>query len=453
MANGRGMSRMSIRRRASRLGLWLALLAGLFVAPQMARAEAIDTATATARFDADAADHRRQMRDLYRTRGLPAPRFERATIAKVAGFLVALNQPYVYPPDTAVLFYAHDGDELAIYLIDRGGLMVADVTAMPATAIGDAAIGFRLGIDVDGLTRTRAPVWRGAAGSEPTLAAREAPVADPTGARLAALLLPAPVRARLGDVRHLIIVGGGAIGTIPFAALPIGDTRQLIDQTSISVASGLFDIDQMIRSWGGRAEFSNPLIVGNPTVPRTPDWQVASLPGAEREAKLLAEAVGAEALTGRQATRALVAERMPQASVLYIAAHGVSNPLDPLRGGFLMLSGPNENEAFLRAGDLQTWPLTASLAVLSACQSGMGMNHDGGVIGLARSFQKAGVPRVVMSLWSVADGPTLYMMRQFQGHVMTNIPSEALRLAMIDTRTEFPDPALWASFTLFGTPR
>ena len=441
---------MSIRRRASSLSAALALL--IAITPSV-HAEPIDTATATARFDADAADHRRQMRDLYRTRGLPAPRFERATIAKVASFLVALNQPSQYPADTAVLFYAHDGDELAAYLIDRSGLVAADVTAMPATAIADAAIGFRLAIDVDGLTRTRAPVWRGGDGQEPQLASGFAPPADPGGTRLAGVMLPPAIRQHLAGVRHLIIVGGGAIGTIPFAALPLGDNRQLIDQTSISVASGLFDIDQMVQPWGGRAEFDNPLIVGNPTVPFSPDWRVASLPGAEREAEMMADAVGADALTGREATRTIVAERMPGASILYIAAHGVSNPRDPLRGGFLMLSGPSEEEAFLRAGDLQTWPLTASLAVLSACQSGLGMNHDGGVIGLARSFQKAGVPRVVMSLWSVADGPTLFLMERFQEHVMQQIPAEALRLAMIEARARYPDPALWASFSLFGTPR
>ena len=91
--------------------------------------------------------------------------------------------------------------------------------------------------------------------------------------------------------------------------------------------------------------------------------------------------------------------------------------------------------------------------VLSACQSGLGFNHDGGVIGLARSFQKAGVPRVVMSLWSVSDEATLYLMDHFQLQAMANVPAEALRLAMLDTRKKYPDPALWAAFTLFGTPR
>ena len=118
-----------------------------------------------------------------------------------------------------------------------------------------------------------------------------------------------------------------------------------------------------------------------------------------------------------------------------------------------MLAGPSPDEAFLTAGEVQQMRLQASLVVLSACQSGLGFAHDGGVIGLARAFQKAGVPRVVMSLWSVSDEATLYLMDRFQLTAMNNPPAEALRLAMLDARQKYPDPALWAPFTLFGTPR
>ena len=58
-----------------------------------------------------------------------------------------------------------------------------------------------------------------------------------------------------------------------------------------------------------------------------------------------------------------------------------------------------------------------------------------------------------MSLWSVSDEATLYLMDRFQLAAMTNVPAEALRLAMLDARTKYPAPALWAPFTVFGTPR
>jgi CHAT domain-containing protein len=124
-----------------------------------------------------------------------------------------------------------------------------------------------------------------------------------------------------------------------------------------------------------------------------------------------------------------------------------------LKGGFLMLSGDTPGSGFLTAGEVQRMRLGASLAVLSACQSGLGMLHDGGVIGLSRSFQKAGVPRVVMSLWSVDDEATLAMMGRFQHHLMKDAPAVALRKAMLETRANFREPRYWAAFMLFGTPR
>ena len=57
------------------------------------------------------------------------------------------------------------------------------------------------------------------------------------------------------------------------------------------------------------------------------------------------------------------------------------------------------------------------IAILSACQTGLGKVHDAGIIGLARAFQIAGVPRVVMSLWSVDDAATSELMQAFIKHL------------------------------------
>ena len=44
------------------------------------------------------------------------------------------------------------------------------------------------------------------------------------------------------------------------------------------------------------------------------------------------------------------------------------------------------------------------------------------------------MPRVVMSLWSVSDEATLYLMDRFQLTAMNNPPAEALRLPKLLTR-------------------
>ena len=406
--------------------------------------------TAIAAFDEASVTHNRNLGDLYRTRGLPPPRLERVGVGGVARFLLPGRTPDPYPANSAILFYAMKDGQLTAWLIGSEGLKAAFRAPLDPAGLEQAIARLRLSLGVDGIARSRAPVLR-----DP------APVADsPHGeAReeirtLSRLLLPPPIVDGLQGVEHLLIVSNGAIATVPHAVLNAGRGKMLIDRVSISVSAGLFDADQMIQPWRGRQEYAGSLIVGDPVVPLDELWRsVPRLPGAQQEAEALAQLVSAQPLLGAAARKDAVVPRMRNASLLYFAAHGVSDPRQPLTGGFLMLAGENTDRAYLRAREVQSMRLRASLAVLSACQSGLGMVHDGGVIGLSRSFQKAGVPRVVMSLWSVSDEATVALMGRFNRHALDKTPAAALRLAMLETRRDYPEPALWAPFVLFGTPR
>lgn len=440
-----------VHRRGDQM--WLRAAFGallLLLAAFAASAAASDPA---AQFKIDAAGHQRDLRDLYSIRRVAPPRRGAVDVESIASFLRAERQPSGYPDNTALLFYAaHDG-KLRSYLIGKQGLIAFAEAAVDERDLWNAAERLRFALDVDGLERSRAPRWRGET-TEPVPAPPKKPQPFNRAAdAMAKLLLPAAIKRELAQVDHLVIIANGLIGTVPFAVLPISDDKVLIDAMSISLSAGLFDVDQMVEPWRGREEYRGALIVGDPLVPVQTQWDIPPLPGAETEAKRLGAMVDVAPLIGAEATKQAVQSRMQYASLLYFAAHGVSNPLDPLTGGMLMLSGPDVPSAFLSAKELQQFRMEASLAVLSACQSGLGKTHDGGVIGLARSFQKAGVPRVVMSLWNVSDAATLDLMESFNRHAMTQIPAQALRLAMLETREKYPEPAFWAPFTLFGTPR
>jgi len=73
------------------------------------------------------------------------------------------------------------------------------------------------------------------------------------------------------------------------------------------------------------------------------------------------------------------------------------------------------------------------------------------VIGLSRSLITAGVPSVIVSLWSVPDAPTASLMTQFyQNLKQSSDKAQALRNAMLTTMKQHPDPKDWAAFTLIG---
>jgi CHAT domain-containing protein len=109
------------------------------------------------------------------------------------------------------------------------------------------------------------------------------------------------------------------------------------------------------------------------------------------------------------------------------------------------------NDGLLTTSEILDMNLNAELVVLSACDTGRGRITGDGVIGLSRSLITAGVPSVIVSLWSVPDAPTASLMTQFYQNLQTNPDkAQALRQAMLTTMQNHPHPRDWAAFTLIG---
>jgi CHAT domain-containing protein len=277
--------------------------------------------------------------------------------------------------------------------------------------------------------------------------------------RLRRVLLPTPVAERLAGVRHLVVVPTRGLGIIPFAALPLEPVAalqrrgargllppQLLDRMSVTLAANLFDLGAPVAPWTGR--FTRALVVGNPDFanPRIPQ-----LPGAEREARQVAARLAAPPLLGRDARAGRVLTRMRTADLIYLATHAVASPVRPLDGSYLLMAGPPSQ--WLNAWMLQRLKLEAQLVVLSACDTGLGQSLRAGIIGLARAFHKAGVRRIVMSLWKVDDEATQTLMTSFVGHLAKEPPAGALRQAMLELRRTGAPMLHWASFMVLGHPQ
>jgi len=254
--------------------------------------------------------------------------------------------------------------------------------------------------------------------------------------------------------RHLVVLPVRDLGTAPWPLLEAEPgAGPLVESASVTVAPDLLALLQPVAPWAGRA--TAPVIVGDPALPPDEEWELPPLAGAEREARRVGELLGAAPLVGAAATAGEVESRAEEGDLLYVASHGVADAERPLHASFLALAADEAHpDGRWTAREIQAARLAGTrLAVLSACQTGLGQAHDGGVIGLARAFRIAGVPRVVMSLWSVEDEATAQLMERFVAELGETFPAEALRRAMLAQREQDPDPARWASFVLFGTPR
>jgi CHAT domain-containing protein len=75
------------------------------------------------------------------------------------------------------------------------------------------------------------------------------------------------------------------------------------------------------------------------------------------------------------------------------------------------------------------------------------------LIGLTRAFMYAGAPHLVATLWQVDDKATSILMGKFYQELAGRPASEALRLAQIGVRADYPHPFYWAAFTAFGHHR
>ena len=175
-----------------------------------------------------------------------------------------------------------------------------------------------------------------------------------------------------------------------------------------------------------------------------------SLPGAEMEVRAIAPLLQTEAVTGDRATKREVVGRMHGAGTIHLATHGI---LDDQRGvgSAIALAPDSPDNGLLTAEEVLDLKLNADLVVLSACNTGRGRITGDGVIGLSRAFISAGVPSVVVSLWSVPDAPTALLMKAFYENLQRDPDkARALRQAMIATKFKHPDPIDWAAFTLIG---
>lgn len=164
-------------------------------------------------------------------------------------------------------------------------------------------------------------------------------------------------------------------------------------------------------------------------------------------------------LTGSIATRdAFLSLSDSRVALLHIATHGAykadrhTSDAESMTKSLLAFAGANKGTAGLvTAADIAAMNLRhCDLAVLSACETGLGKLGDDGVFGLQRGFKNAGVHTLLMSLKEVYDDSTAELMIAFYRHLMAGTPKrEALIRAQQELRAKgYDDPKYWATFIL-----
>lgn len=159
---------------------------------------------------------------------------------------------------------------------------------------------------------------------------------------------------------------------------------------------------------------------------------LSGLPFAGKEVETLAAQLpNTKKLIDQAFSRIATTTQMNEFNIVHLATHAAFVPGTP-KDSFIAFG----NGEYATLADISSWTLTnVDLIVLSACDTGLGGNFGNGeeILGLGYQFQMQGAKAAIASLWTVDDGGTQALMREFyqiikQGNVTK---AEALRQAQL----------------------
>ncbi|RYY49592.1 MAG: CHAT domain-containing protein [Chitinophagaceae bacterium] len=423
--------------------------------------------------------YEKQLREGLSLRGMPASEIEKymargkAGLSSIDDFTQELSHLYSSEKagKIAVLLFFFNQDSLYRFFITPGQLREKKVMACTKGQLERLNTDIYQALKIYELSESRSPIKRG---NVPLPRTPKNNVSlDKAIQNATDILMPSGFDEQY---KHLIIVPAFSIGAFPFQLLrPYKDNSFLVDKCSYSIAPGLLDFmavrkkilqtfrQQDMYDIPDKVNFtlSNPLFICNPAYPKNSPYVFPDLPGAKKEiAASLPYARDYLLLEGIKATKQNLLKHIRDADLLYLATHAMSSETNPLDNNFLVLAGESDpfftsrNIMALRDTNVHDNYRFPEMVILSACQTGLGKSMEAGITaGVARSFLIAGARQVLMSLWSVDDEATAYLMSRFIYHLKDPhefLPSEPLRLAQLDCRKKYPNPAHWASFSVYG---
>lgn len=275
---------------------------------------------------------------------------------------------------------------------------------------------------------------------------------------------------------RLVVIPDGLLAYLPFEVL-------LKSRPADSAQVNYADLDYLFRSSTVQYAFSGFFLLDSPDLPATArktfagfsprytGWEYAdqqqkreaerggagwsTLAGGEAEVQDIASRIQGQAFVGAMATETAFRQVVSDFRMLHLAMHTRLDDRNPLQSALVFspdsLGG---DDGLLHIREIYSLRIAADLAVLSACETGVGRFRRGeGVMSLARAFRYAGCPNVLTSLWQADDHATSQLMKHFYAYLWNGeSPEQALRSARISylAASGQRHPHYWAAFVLVG---
>ncbi|HYG02701.1 MAG TPA: CHAT domain-containing protein [Chryseosolibacter sp.] len=270
-------------------------------------------------------------------------------------------------------------------------------------------------------------------------------------------LLIAPIASRLNGIKKVIMMPDGIFNFLPFETLIGPDAKYLVERLDIRYAQSP-EVKTIISRRNYQHQPKALLAMGGAiyqnmretaerirgvdkmmalqsqaaynTFIKRPQREIYAalgfgqlnyLPGTLAEVQTISKLVKepVDVFTGEQMTenkiKAMAASgELKNYKIVHLATHGFAIPQIPQLSGVAMCIFPTmqgSEDGYLTAPEISQLDMHAELAILSACETGLGKIYGGeGVTGLTQSLLVGGANRAIVSLWPVSDEGTMHFM-------------------------------------------
>ncbi|CAH3154166.1 unnamed protein product [Pocillopora meandrina] len=267
--------------------------------------------------------------------------------------------------------------------------------------------------------------------------------------------LIAPIKEYITS-QEILFVPDGPLFMLPYAAFKDHRGKFLSEYLRIRLTPSLTSLKLIVDCPKNYHCDSGALLVGDPSIEFC--WKgnyFSRLPYAREEVEMIGRILKVKPLTGEEATKREVLERLSSVALIHIAAHGstengeIALSPNPTRSSEVV----TEEDFILTMADVLQANVRARLVVLTCCHSGRGEIKAEGVVGIARAFLGSGASSLLVSLGTVDDEATFELMKSFYQYLVDGKSvSESLSFAQKFLREseEFSDVKHWAPFAVIG---
>ncbi len=256
------------------------------------------------------------------------------------------------------------------------------------------------------------------------------------------------IPSELKEYSNLIIIPDGELSLIPFEALINEQGDYLIQESTITYSNSLSILALQSNQ---KSDQNNKVLALAPIFKDSNDLFLAK---SQEEIDGILDLVQGSKFLSKDAVSQVLSESAKDFSVLHLSTHaGVES---------------SESSAYIEFYDrrmnleeIYALTLNNKLAVLSACETGLGENvNSEGVLSLSRAFSYAGVNSVVSSRWKINENSTKQIFSEFYKNlfddqtISTSLANaQRAYLSNPSVSKEAKSPYYWAGYVHWGSDK